>query len=40
MPLNTQGRIIGFLEEQKFSRVGGIKILKLTSESFQVQKQI
>ena len=28
MPLNTQGRIIGFLEEQKFSRVGGIKNLE------------
>ena len=28
MPIKTQGRIIGFLEEQKFSRVGGIKNLE------------
>ncbi len=27
MPVNTQGRIIGFLEEQKFTRVGGMKNL-------------
>ena len=28
MPISTQGKIIGFLEEQKFTRFGGIKSLK------------
>ena len=28
MPISTQGKIIGFLEEQKFTRLGGIKSVK------------
>lgn len=45
MPLNTQGRIIGFLEEQKFSRVGGMSnlitnIRILSSTRVDLEKRI